>query len=81
MEQGGGERRGVDWTQRRAESEKWFVLLHHERQSSTICRNRAGPVWIKRDRVFRPPRSIYKHMQAVQWGCIAGGKVGLSRTV
>jgi hypothetical protein len=37
VEQGGGERRGVDWTQRRAESEKWFLLLHHERQSSTIA--------------------------------------------
>jgi hypothetical protein len=48
------------------------LLLHHERQSTTISRDWVGPVCIQRERGFRPPRSIHKHMQAVQGGYIAG---------
>jgi hypothetical protein len=39
---------------------------------SRISRYPAGRVWIKRDRVLRPPRSICEHVQSVQRGCIEG---------
>ena len=43
---------------------------------SRISRDPAGRVWIKRDMVLRPPRSTCEHVQTVQGGYIADGKVG-----
>lgn len=45
--------------------------------SKVQSRDPAGRAWIERDRVFKPPRSIYEQMQTVQGGTLQGArKVG-----
>jgi hypothetical protein len=47
-----------------------FFLTPGPAGCDRISRDWSGGVWIKRDRIVSPPRSIYEHTQTVQVGTL-----------